>query len=67
MGRRSLRDGTGTKRYDQIKRAAERRDLHETFVTKFSGPVMNAFLDGYLSRTACILAVSSNSNRLTIS
>ena len=28
-----LRDWTGSKRYDQIKRAAERRNLHGTFAT----------------------------------
>ena len=32
-----LRDWTGSKRYDQIKRAAERRDLHGTFATHSSG------------------------------
>ena len=32
-----LRDWTGSKRYDQIKIAAERRNLHGTFVTHSSG------------------------------
>ena len=32
-----LRDGTGSKRYDQIKRAAESRNLHGTFATHISG------------------------------
>ena len=31
------RDWTGSKRYDQIKRAAERRDLHGTFATHSGG------------------------------
>ena len=32
-----LRDWTGSKRYDQIKRAAERGNLHRTFATHSSG------------------------------
>ena len=32
-----LRDWTGSNRYDQIKREAERRDLHGTFATHNSG------------------------------
>ena len=32
-----LRDWTGSKRYDQIKIAADKRDLHGTFVTHSSG------------------------------
>ena len=32
-----LRDWTGSKRYEQIKRAAEPRRLHETFATHSSG------------------------------
>ena len=32
-----LRDWTGSKRFDQIKRAAERRNLHGTFATHSSG------------------------------
>ena len=32
-----LRDWTGSKRYDQIKRADERRNLHGTFATHSSG------------------------------
>ena len=34
---RLVRDWTGSKRYDQIKIAAERRDLHGTFATHSSG------------------------------
>ena len=70
MGRRSLRDWTGTKRYEQIKRAAERRDLHGTFVNCNQQQwTLNAlhFLDGYLPKMACILVVSSDSPRLQIS
>ena len=32
-----LRDWTGTKQYDQIKKAAGKRDLHGTFATHSSG------------------------------
>ena len=32
-----LRDWTGSKRYDQIKRAAEKRNLYGTFATHSSG------------------------------
>ena len=32
-----LRDWTGSRRYDQIKRAAERRNLHGIFATHSSG------------------------------
>ena len=32
-----IRDWTGSKRYDQIKRAAEKRNLHGTFATHSSG------------------------------
>ena len=32
-----LRDWTGSKRCEQIKRAAEKRDLHGTFATNSSG------------------------------
>ena len=32
-----IRDWTGSKRYDQIKREAERRNLHGTFATHSSG------------------------------
>ena len=36
-----LRDWTGTKRYDQIQIAAERRDLHGIFATRARDATLN--------------------------